>query len=366
MKREEYLDRLRMTLERDGFEQVEEAVAWFDEMLQDRMADSGTGEDETVAAMEPPEAVAGALREGAAKARDRAEAPRQDAAEGGAAQEADGFTGVKVVRFKADQARHIRVRDRNTSVTVTGVAGDEIVLRHPQSRKDRYDFTLENGTMTLVRQPWDFSQGIFSFGPFNRDMYRVTLEVPRELAAELDVSTTNSSVRRDGFSCWGRARAASTNGSLTLTDVHAKSLDLKTGNGRVTLERVKAQDALAAVTSNGRAEAQDTQAGGPLTLMTSNSSIRAKGVRAPSVSLVTSNGSIEAERVDAPDVTMTTANASIRGTLPGSVADWDVTSATSNGKNSLPSRKQGGAKRLNVRTSNGSIKLSFEKDGAGA
>ncbi len=398
MKRDEYLSELRLTLQNDGFEQVEEAIAWFDEMLQDRMSDTDNNEEEAVAAMEPPQSVARALREGAAREKQgpgaqgeqktsgasgeadkgksdqkpvfsadgfieetgsKAHAPaREDGAPGG-----EHFTGVKVIRFKADQARHIRVRDRNTGVIVTGVDGDEIVLRHPQSDRIRYDFTLEDGRMSLIRQPIEFSLTLLRLGFLSSEMTRVTLEVPKELAAELDLSTSNAGINISDVNCWGQIRAASSNGGVTLTDVSAKAIDLKTGNARLALERVRSAGTITAVTSNGRAIAQGVESTGPLTLKTSNGAIHAHSVKAPAVSLVTSNGGIEVEGVHAQEITLATSNSSVKGTLPGSIADWDVTSQTSNGKSTLPSRKMGGANKLNVRTSNASIKLAFDGDG---
>ena len=49
MKREEYLKDLELKLEQDDFAQVEEAITYFNDLLEDRMADEGMDEDAAVA-----------------------------------------------------------------------------------------------------------------------------------------------------------------------------------------------------------------------------------------------------------------------------------------------------------------------------
>ena len=63
MKREEYLSKLRLTLQGEEFAQVEEAIAYFDELLQDRMADENLDEEAAVATMDEPEKAAAMLHE---------------------------------------------------------------------------------------------------------------------------------------------------------------------------------------------------------------------------------------------------------------------------------------------------------------
>ena len=111
-------------------------------------------------------------------------------------------------------------------------------------------------------------------------------------------------------------------------------------------------------TSNARIAADDTNAGKMLKMVTSNGSISAVNVSAPKFIAHTSNGSIKVQGINSGEITIATANGSIAGTIPGRMEDYAITSKTSNGKNNLPNGTAG-AKKLDVRTSNGSISVDF-------
>lgn len=332
MKREEYLNKLKLTLEGHDFAQVEEAIGYFDELLQDRMTDEGLQEEEAVAGMEAPEDIAAKLRE-----------ERRKEQQTGTKAEPAGeqpLSGIKTIRVRADQVRSIRVRDRNTRLTVRGAEGEDIVIRHPETEKIRYTFSLENGRLSLLRDPIDFASIMFSLDFLSREMREVSVEVPRELAAELDLRTSNAKLELEGFNCWGQAMAATSNTSLTARNLQAKRLELASSNGSLALQGLRVQQDLRAATSNAR--------------------ITAEGVSAPqSLTLKTSNGSISVSKLDSREISLTTSNSSVKGTLPGKLEDYAVKASTSNGKNSLPRERAGGDKALTVHTSNGSISLGF-------
>ena len=203
MKRDEYLGKLKMTLEQNDFAQVEEAIGYFDELLQDRMDDEGLSEEEAVSRMEAPEMVAVRLREGREKERKAGNAPEPEGEQ--------PFRGIKTIQVKAGQARFIRVRDRNMQLTVRAGEGEDIIIRHPESEKIRYTFTLEDGRLSLIREPFDLSGVLFNFD-FRGDA-EVTIQVPHELAAELDLKTSNARIELRASSCWGQIAAATSNAS---------------------------------------------------------------------------------------------------------------------------------------------------------
>ncbi len=333
MKREEYLGKLKLTLQQNDFQQVEEAIAYFDEMLQDRMADDGLAEDDAVSTMEEPEQVAARLKESPEEEREAEKTPVSGAE--------TPFDGIRTIRVRVDQARFIRVRDRNTRLIVRGGAGNEIVIRHPETERIRYTFSLEDGRLSLLREPLELSFRMFSFDILSREMREVTLELPEDLAAELDLRTSNAKLTLEGFGCWGQIAAATSNASLVARDVQAKRMELSAGNGALNLSRLRVRQDLKASTSNGKITAED--------------------VKAPqSLTLKTSNGSIVVSGLDSGDITLLTSNGAVKGSLPGKPEDYAITSATSNGRSSLPRERAGGSRKLSVRTSNGSIGLDFD------
>ncbi len=336
MKREDYLAELRLKLEENSFGQVEEAIAYFNELLEDRMADEGMDEEAAVASLEAPADVAAQLRENEGQAR---EAPEQSRRE-------EVTSGVRSINVKADQVRFIQVRDRNTRLSVIGEKREDILIRHPENRKVRYDFTLQDGRLSLLREevrlPFQFF--VWDIDLLPREMREVEIRVPEELAAELDLRTSNSRLTLENVSCWGKVEAATSNARLSAVAVSAKSLKLRASNAGLSLQRVSARQALLAATSNGK--------------------ITAEGVSAPVLDLRTSNSGITVAEITSDDITLTATNGAIRGELPGRMADYAIASGTSNGRNSLPPMSTGGAKRLSAHTSNAAISLKFLDGGA--
>lgn len=336
MKREEYLNHLKLSLEQNDFGPVEEAIAYFNEVLEDRIAEEGMGEEEAVATLEAPEAVAAQLAQ-----------PQQT----GAIQPENApepiLPGVREVLARPDQVRQITIKDRNMRLILQGWDRDEIRLRHPESEKIRYDFSLENGVMSLIRRPAELSFHLFQFESLSPEMGQVTLDVPRELAAGLDLHTSNGRLSAQGVHCWGTAVLRTSNGSLKAVDFSAKAITCTTSNGSLTIEQVKAQKELQAQSSNGK--------------------ITATGVSAPEkVRLATSNGTIEVHGLESSSIELASSNGSIRGDLPGKQQDYSIRSATNNGRNSLPLKQDGGAQTLSVHTSNARIDLAFVNGGAGS
>lgn len=330
MKREEYLNKLKLSLEGDEFGPVEEAIAYFNELLDDRMAEEGMDEESAVASLEAPELVAKQLRH------TQTEKPKTEPA--------TGFVpGIRNIQVKPSQVRSIEVHDRNTRLILRGWDQDEIRIRHPETEKIRYDFTLDAGALKLFRQPAELSLLLFQFERLSPEMREVTLDVPHELAAEVNLRTSNSRLSAEGVHIWGKLVLRTSNSTLRLKDLSAKSIQAQTSNSSIGLGTVKAEQDLIVTTSNGVIGAQIASAGGLLRFATSNSSIQVEGLSAQHFELTTSNGSI-------------------RGQLPGRMADYAITSATSNSKSSLPRQQAGGPGSLTARTSNGRIDLVFEQD----
>ncbi len=334
MRREEYLAELKLKLEENDFGQVEEAIRYFNDLLEDRMSDEGVDEEAAVASLEAPARVAAQLRENEGQAR---KAPAQGP------QDDEVASGIRSINVKADLVRFIQVRDRNTRLIVIGEKREDILIRHPENRKVRYDFTLQDGKLSLLREevrlPFQFF--VWDIDLLPREMREVEIRVPEELAAELDLRTSNSKLALENIQCWGKVEASTSNAKLSAADVSAKNLKLRASNAGLTLQRVSARQALQAATSNGK--------------------ITAEELSAPVVSLKTSNSGISVEKITSDDITLATTNGAIRGELPGRMEDYAIASGTSNGRNSLPPMSTGGEKRLSAHTSNAGISLRFRE-----
>ncbi len=335
MKKQDYLNQLQLTLEASDFGPVEEAISYFNEILEDRIQEEGMDEEAAIATMESPEEVARKLVHSKSTASTKAPEPRP-------AMDEPFISGVRIINARADQVRKIVIRDRNMRLKIKGWGRDDIELQHPETEQIRYDFTLEDGQMSLIRHPLEFTFNLLLFKNSDPSMREVNLYVPHELAAEMDLRTSNARLDAKNFALWGQASFTTSNGKMDLENIGAKGIVVKGSNGSIDLEKIQSKHGLSVTSSNGK--------------------IKAEKIHAPdAVTLSTSNARITVEDVDTAVLQMGTSNGRIEGKLPGRRSDYSIVSGTSNGKNNLPRQQQGGSKSLSAKTSNGRIEVNFRE-----
>jgi DUF4097 and DUF4098 domain-containing protein YvlB len=195
----------------------------------------------------------------------------------------------------------------------------------------------------------------------------MTLRVPRKIILE-EARTSNGAVTLEALE--GNGKATTSNGKVQAWDLSGEWA-LRTSNGAVELDKVSG--AMTARTSNGRVRLSGLQ--GSADVETSNGSIDAEIAEPkPGAPFVfrSSNGSISVKmnRWAANPLRITTSNASITLALPEGV-NADLRASTSNGrvssdfevaardfgKNRLEGRLGTGGERIELTSSNGSIRI---------
>ena len=381
MTREQFLNELKAALSAMETEEKEAVLAYYAEMIDDRI-EAGMSEEAAVMAMEP-------VREIAARVLEEAGIEEQPARE----QAAGDADTKEIVRAAAD-VRELIVRAECKKVTIVSGDTEEVKLRYSIGCNDIFQLHDNDGVITLEHKIRPISsfmneqkngtegmsldsilssaakflgnlgERIFQVGSnFLSDNPGNDIEItlPQTFVGRLNagtsnarisvedvnfsqplvLTTSNSRITLDEVKCLGGLTATTSNARIVLNDVHAASLHLSTSNGGVNLEDVIAVAEIEAATRNGAIDVNDTECGGILRLSTSNAHVELEDVAAPSISIRTSN-------------------ASVSGTIRGNRDEYTVTSTTSNGSNRLGS-SIGGDKTLSVTTSNGSITLGFEE-----
>ncbi|MBR1586508.1 MAG: DUF4097 family beta strand repeat protein [Clostridia bacterium] len=266
----------------------------------------------------------------------------------------------------ADALRAVRLEVADMPVSILPAADDQVRLVYYTNDRNPYQAQVEHGVLILRSEETAGNRG-FNFSFFsnglrliwNQPAPMVELAVPPDALIDLFVRTSNGSIRAEGLHALCAVEAATSNSRIRMRNITCKSLSAKTSNSRLELDRVTAKQFLTGKTANARIEAVGLRAGEPLVLTTSNGRLNAEDLSAPALKLISSNGSILVGSLAARAIEIRTSNGNIRGTLPGAQADWAIQSSTSNGHNSLP-RSQAGPLPLTARTSNGNIDLSFE------
>lgn len=279
------------------------------------------------------------------------------------------------------------------------VQGDECKIEYYESDYFRYQFTCDNGVLRMQFIELRSLPKLIFFGlsacGFDKLSVKVTL--PRDGRYELDVETHNSRIRlTDGT--FGAVLLSSKNALIYAERLSAEKFCVQTTNGAVSVKNVKAGEStlatkngavdahdcsfaqLSAQTTNASVHVERVSVAGNLTATSTNGRVKLENVRAESADVFTTNavvelsdvsaGAVQAGTTNGPvtveslagdDVTLKTTNGSVRGTIRGRKADYTVVTFNKMGDNNLPSGGEG-AKKLNVSTKNGSIKMRFTED----
>ncbi|NLX82893.1 MAG: DUF4097 family beta strand repeat protein [Clostridiales bacterium] len=261
MKKQEYLHQLQLTLEESDFGPVEEAISYFEEILEDRIQEEGMDEESAIATMESPQEVGRKL----VHSKSSTSAPQQP-------QEKDDeepfVSGIRIITLKASQVRKIIIKDRNMRLNVKGWKRDDIELHHPETERIRYDFSLQDGQMSLIRQVPEFSFNLLLFKNSDPGMREVNLYLPFELAAEMDLRTSNARIDVKNCALWGQAAFATSNAKMDFENIGAKSILIKGSNGTIELEKIQSERAISVTNSNGKIKADRIHSPDSLTLKT--------------------------------------------------------------------------------------------------
>lgn len=296
------------------------------------------------------------------------------------------------------------------SVRIAPSGNDQITLVYYTAKDDPYTVTLENGVLSLTHLPAAPAASTVRFSlrdllggkcwkqMINRVHGTVEVMIPAAKALRLNIRTKNgtidaegpenllytSLVTSNGRVCIHRLKAQSlhtdtSNGTVDVQNVtvqdtmvlkssncaihaafcEAASLQATTSNAALQLENVRTKSNMILSTSNGRVTLVEAECPEEINVQDSNAAIELTGVACKRLCAATSNSPLRFDAVKAEDYSFTTSNGSVTGTLPGKAEDYGIHSKTSNGTNTLP-ELSGGAIPLTVRTSNGSIHVSFQ------
>lgn len=313
MNKSEFLYELRNRIRSLPTDEAERAIAYFEEIINDRI-DEGMTEEAAVISLGSIESIAAELS---------AEHP---------ADEPGGYG--------EDEVREIVVEDTNCAVILRTEPGTQVLIDYTENEKKHYKISLVDGRL-IVR-------GIAEVGIFNiirlwpgMMQTELVVTVPQEFVGAITLRTRNANITAADAVIDGDLTMKTTNATITATELSVKgSLALQTSNGRVNIENVDATS-IHTKTTNGRIEVAHVNVSSVLTLETSNASVAVHDVEA------------------AESIFLRTTNGKISGDLRGDLRDYSVRSRTSNGRNSLPTELPGGQKLLEAYTSNAAIDIKF-------
>lgn len=354
MTREQFLNALKEALSSMKPEDIDGVIAYYTEMIDDRM-EAGMTEEAAVKAMEPVQVIAARVLSEAG-VEDKQKKPEGE---------------QQVICRAADTIRKLHITAENRRIVFTTDDTEEITLRYRIGANDVFQLHEDEGVLTLEHhnrpvssfaneqkgQPFSLDNLLESVGKLIESVGRnlvsinvtgeppIEVVLPRVYKGFVQAESKNDRICVHGVTCTEAMYLTTRNARILLENVVSRHIEAVTTNGRIVMQDVYAREGIRAVTSNGRILAEKVSSDQEL-------------------HLTTSNGRVEMTALMAHDIFIKTSNGSVLGTVRGAAEEYTVHSATSNGSNNLGNRA-GGEKTLNVVTSNARVEVSFTAEAEG-
>ncbi len=236
----------------------------------------------------------------------------------GATEQETGTEEEKTVTAPVTGIKCIYVDAENKEVSLERGTGNDISMTYQTDKEQTFTFSMNNGVMKLInRQRFGFD--LFHFIS-SAGTNRITVSVPESYAGEIYLNTSNGRVAVSDALQVSKLTCDSSNGAISISNVHAETVHVDTSNASLELTQLTAAK----------------------------------------VDARTSNGRISVNDITSADIDLNSSNGSIKGNIVGEEQDYSIRTSTSNGKCS-PANRSGGSKNLTCDTSNAEINIEFTK-----
>ncbi len=293
----------------------EDILRYFTEQFED-LTEEGLTEAEAVAAL-------GDFREAFDSLQAETAAPQEEAPETASRTERRTFTAAHLPPC-------IRLTEKNCGVEILPSPDGRLWVEYSITRFIEVTVSCDANCFTYTARE---IPRFFGIHIQNRKPTRLYL--PHGYLPAMEIQTSNAPIRAADISC-ADALFHTQNSSILLANLTADDLTVKTCNSPAKAEHITAKK---------------------LTVKTANGKIIAEHLTVPTVTLTTSNGKISLENADVQHVTLSTFNAGINAILPGTAADYGISTVTSTAVRSV--QTAGASRSLNAKTFNGKLNITF-------
>lgn len=242
--------------------------------------------------------------------------------------------------FATSDFSKVEVRTSNGAVEVRRApAGDDhITVSYGEPRDERWRYNITDTGSTLVIEKQD--KGWMFFQLFSH-VEPIVIQVPEGIVLDFDIKTSN--------------------GAVMVSGVSAGTTRLETSNGRIEVENVAEYCPNILFIGEGQMECETI-----LDVKTSNGRITLNGVVVDEITGRTSNGGISFEGLQTDLLDLKTSNGGIDGSVDGARSDFSIKADTSNGSIRIGDGSYGkhltegdSDRTITLKTSNGGIQLNF-------
>ncbi len=265
----------------------------------------------------------------------------------------------------------IYIGDRNVPIYV-GLSDDKNIHVTVFENDDEYYEIRENDDLRISYVndiPW--YREIINFGS-HRNSYYTEVLVPKNLAPELEIKGVNGGIYIDNIKV-DELEIQNVNGKITISDTYVyDDFYIKNVNGKIDIGNFEAND-VEIQNVNGKIDISNIEANEEIYIKNVNGTVSVDTAFAGiGYDIETVNGTISLELVDFNEESeISSVNGKVSIGLVGNAQEYDFDVTTKNGsitfkdgnleeyKSSMNFGK--GDKKLEVKTSNGSVKIYIEK-----
>jgi len=255
--------------------------------------------------------------------------------------------------------KDIVIDESNLSVEIVQSMDEQVHVTYYENDKDYYDIGQSaDGTLRIIKK--NHRKWYDYFFNINFQSVKLIVAVPDDFSGDISGESSNAKIHLSG--------------------IHARDIHLDTSNGKIEAENIVISGKFEASTSNASITLSNVTASGDIFCDTSSGKISLDKLEGKNININTSNGSVILKStlsnenilietsngsVNFDDIRFKTeldchnSNGSVKGAITGKITDYTIKSETSNGKNNLPEKLNGGSKTIIIETSNGSIEIDF-------
>lgn len=329
MTKTAYLAELTECLKGIPEDEINKTIAYYNEIIEDRM-EEGQTEEKAVDGLDHPSEVA---RQLLVELLTRATGTESSES----SRRSEAYV-LKKQQFSTEIIREVLLREENAPIRIECSPDEWIHLSYGENERERYELQQTDGCLSVIKRRLRMKRSNWN----NRCNPPVlTIALPQQMTGRVTAESVNAGISAVQIQLAGELRLKTSNARLRLEECIAQSITALTSNASITLKNVQAEQGVKAITDNGGIQASNVHCGSALKLQTDNAKIAFEQVTAGT------------------ELTFRTTNGSIVGHLTEPTDTFRIISCTSNGSSNLPTKWGKGSIQLTATTSNGNIQIDF-------
>lgn len=150
-------------------------------------------------------------------------------------------------KFPANQISSIQIESKLSQINITEGQDGDIVLRWTDTKR-RTTTAVQNGSLLSVSDKAPVTlYGIIGLIQLKQDK-ELTLELPSGFAGSIQISSRDEAVRALGLQLNGNLQIKTTTGAIEISAVKARSFDLTSSHGNISLRGITSDKGITATT----------------------------------------------------------------------------------------------------------------------